>query len=347
MTLAPWLQRQLRSLLALRGHAVLLAGPAGLGQFELALALARAWLCERPNEQGACGTCPSCHAIDVRTHADLFALMPEQQAIELGWPLDPLTQERIERKEIKPSRQIRVEATRAAVAFTQVTHAREPGKVVLIHPAEALNPESANTLLKTLEEPPGRVRFVLATEAAHQLLPTIRSRCLTHAMRWPDEHEGRAWLSRVAATDYPALGEDDWAACWRAAGARPQEALNWASLGLTARLWAELPQRLAHGDWTPIADWPLARQLQVAMMLCHDAMAQAAGAAPRYFAADALPTAPPQRLGGLWRALQQARRTVEHPVQAGLWTEAWAQRMRTAFATARPSRAAAALHSRA
>jgi DNA polymerase-3 subunit delta' len=42
-------------------------------------------------------------------------------------------------------------------------------------------------LLKTLEEPPGDVRFVLASEAAHQLLPTIRSRCLSHTMRWPQE----------------------------------------------------------------------------------------------------------------------------------------------------------------
>ncbi|MDQ3272662.1 MAG: DNA polymerase III subunit delta', partial [Pseudomonadota bacterium] len=43
--LAPWLHTQLRSLLAQRGHAWLLSGPSGLGQFDLALALARAWLC--------------------------------------------------------------------------------------------------------------------------------------------------------------------------------------------------------------------------------------------------------------------------------------------------------------
>ena len=53
--LAPWLQTQLETLLAQRGHAWLLGGPSGLGQFDLALALARAWLCEQPTAQGACG----------------------------------------------------------------------------------------------------------------------------------------------------------------------------------------------------------------------------------------------------------------------------------------------------
>ena len=57
--LAPWLQTQLEGLLAQRGHAWLLSGPSGLGQFELALALARAWLCETPTPQGACGHCGS------------------------------------------------------------------------------------------------------------------------------------------------------------------------------------------------------------------------------------------------------------------------------------------------
>ena len=55
--LAPWLQTQLKSLLSQRGHAWLLSGPSGLGQFELALALAKTWLCETPTAEGACGVC--------------------------------------------------------------------------------------------------------------------------------------------------------------------------------------------------------------------------------------------------------------------------------------------------
>ena len=96
--LPPWLQRQLASLRQQRSHALLLSGPPGLGQYELALELARVWLCERPSDQGACGACSGCHAIEVRTHPDLFVLLPEVLAIELGWPLDPKTQDKIDKK---------------------------------------------------------------------------------------------------------------------------------------------------------------------------------------------------------------------------------------------------------
>src|SRR5450756_1047133 len=52
----------------------------------------------------------------------------------------------------------------------------------------------ANALLKTLEEPPGDMKFVLASEAAHRLLPTIRSRCLWHSMTWPCAQDALTWL---------------------------------------------------------------------------------------------------------------------------------------------------------
>ncbi|MFZ3128918.1 MAG: DNA polymerase III subunit delta', partial [Rhodoferax sp.] len=54
---SPWIAEQTRQLLAQRGHAWLLHGPSGLGQYALAMELARAWLCEQPGSQGACGTC--------------------------------------------------------------------------------------------------------------------------------------------------------------------------------------------------------------------------------------------------------------------------------------------------
>ncbi|MBK5206584.1 MAG: DNA polymerase III subunit delta', partial [Polaromonas sp.] len=172
--LAPWLQTQLESLLAQRGHAWLLSGPSGLGQFELALALARAWLCEQPSAQGACGHCGGCHAVDVHTHADLCTLLPETLSLGLGWPLDEKTQDELDSKKRKPSKEIKVDAAREAVTFTQFTRSRGSTKVVLVFPAERMNNVTANTLLKTLEEPPGAVKFILASEAAHQLLPTIR-----------------------------------------------------------------------------------------------------------------------------------------------------------------------------
>ena len=124
---APWIAAQTESLLAQRGHAWLLQGPSGLGQYPLALALVRAWLCEQPTAQGACGRCGSCHAIEVRTHADLCVLMPETEMLALGWPLSEKAQAEVDDKKRKPSKEIRVDAMRDAVEFSQRTSARGRG----------------------------------------------------------------------------------------------------------------------------------------------------------------------------------------------------------------------------
>jgi DNA polymerase-3 subunit delta' len=332
--LAPWLQRQLQAALGQRGHALLLAGPSGLGQYDLALALARAWLCEQPSTQGACGICGSCHAIDVRTHADLRVLLPETLSLALGWPLDEATQKKLDDKERKPSKLIRVEAARQAVSFTQFTRARSSTKVVLVYPAERMNNESANTLLKTLEEPNGVVRLVLATEAADQLLPSIRSRCQTHVMIWPEASEAVDWLLAQVNLDGKSRASADQAQVWlQAAGGRPDDALEWARSGLDAQIWHGLPQALARGDWALLALWPAARQLAVLQKLCHDLMAQASGAAPRYFPASQLPPAPSWTALAQWsKELLDAARSVEHPFNPGLMQEAWAARTRQVLA---------------
>ena len=82
----------------------------------------------------------------------------------------------------QPSKEIKVEAVRGAVAFAQTTPAREAGKVVVLHPAERMNGIAANALLKTLEEPAGSARFILSCSAPEALLPTIRSRCQAFAL---------------------------------------------------------------------------------------------------------------------------------------------------------------------
>lgn len=325
--LPPWLARQLQTLLDQRGHALLLAGPSGLGQYELALALARAWLCEQPTAAGACGQCTSCHAVDVRTHADLLVLLPEQLALDLDWPLDDRTRDKIEKKEVKASKWIRVEAARAVVDFGQTTRSRGATKVVLVYPADRLNTESANTLLKTLEEPAGDLRFVLATESAQSLLPTIRSRCQAHALQWPSDAEALAWLrAQVPGCD------DASARVWlRAAGGRPADALNWAQLRLTAAQWAQLPKAVAAGDGSAMAGWSPAQQLDMLQKVCHDMMAVAAGAGPRFFDLAHVPPKPAMAALQAWsKDLLAAARTVEHPFSAGLLLEAWMARARTA-----------------
>ncbi len=324
----PWIGRQLAQLLPQRGHALLLTGPSGLGQYELALALARAWLCDQPTPLGACGHCVSCHGVDVRAHAELLVLLPDVLAMALEWPMDGKTREKIEKKEIKPSKWIRVEAARGVVEFAQTTRSRGSTKVVLVYPADRLNVESANTLLKTLEEPAGDLRFVLATESEHSLPATIRSRCQTHAMQWPPTAEAQAWLSQQA----PGNGADTVRTWLRAAGGRPSDALALAQLGLTAGQWAQLPSALAQGDGGVLAAWAPAQQLDVFQKLCHDLMALASGGSPRFFDVANLPAAEGRPTMGVlqaWsRELMQAARTVEHPFNAGLALEAWVARAR-------------------
>lgn len=321
----PWLQKQRERLLAQRGHAWLLQGPSGLGQYALGLSLAQAWLCEQPSAQGACGVCESCHLIGSRSHPDLVVLMPETEMLARGWPLSEAAQKEVDDKKRKPSKEIRVEAMRDMVAFAQRTSARGRGTAVLVYPAERMNTVTANALLKTLEEPAGDTRFVLASESAHQLLPTIRSRCQTHAMAWPSDGEAIAWLQTGAReAGLKEVGEAEARAWLQAAGGRPEDALVWAQTGLTATRWSQLPQALARGDWTLVSDWTASQQLVMLQKLCHDLMSVAAGAAPRFFPADSLPPAPRWAVLARWsKALTEAARTVEHPYNAGLMQEAW------------------------
>ena len=350
-SLAPWLQTQLESLLTQRGHAWLLNGPSGLGQFELAMALARTWLCENPTPAGACGVCGSCHAVDVHTHADLCMLMPETLSLELGWPLDEKTQDDLDSKKRKPSKEIKVDAAREAVSFTQFTRSRGTTKVVLVFPAERMNGITANTLLKTLEEPPGAVKFILATEAAHQLLPTIRSRCLGHTMHWPGFDEALAWLqneSRRVAGDgndkkaFKAPSAGELKTLLTAAGGRPADALAWvlgSQASQLAQSWQALPKAMARGDATALADWAPAQAVDALQKLCHDVWAVKTGAQPRFFSLEDLASVAGSTHGktGMYalaswsKELATTARTVEHPYNPGLMLESLANRARLAL----------------
>ena len=314
MSVPPWLASQRTQLLAQRGHAWLLHGPSGLGQFTLAMELARAWLCEAPGAEGACGQCPSCHAIGVHAHADLAVLMPETDMLARGWPLPEKAQADIDDKKRKPSREIRVDAMRDAVEFAQRTSARGRGKVVVVYPAEQMNAITANALLKTLEEPAGDTRFVLATEAAHALLPTIRSRCMAHA---PPKEQVLQWLAQQGVAAEVA------AVLLRAAGGRPDDALNFAKAGASPAAWAAFPKAMQRGDVRAVEGWNPGEAIAALQKLCHDLQVVSAGAAPRYFETADLPPPPGLAVLARWsKELAQATRTADHPFVVPLMLEA-------------------------
>ena len=328
--LPPWIEQQAIALLQQRGHAWLLQGPSGLGQHALGMTLVQAWLCEQPLPNGlACNQCPSCHAVDARTHADLHVLMPEVQALEQGWPLDEKAQKEISDKKRKPSKEIRIEAMRAAIEFAQRTSSRNLGKAVLIYPAERMNAVTANALLKTLEEPAGDTRFVLASEAAHLLLPTIRSRCLLHTMHWPAPDAALAWLHTQG------LQPEDAHILLTAAGGRPQDAVDLAQLGINGKLWKALPRAALAEQGTAFASFSPTQTLAVLQKICHDLLAVKAGGQPRFFTTDDLPRAQNLQswttLTAWGKELARAARTAEHPYMPGLFLEdllAQAARMR-------------------
>jgi DNA polymerase III subunit delta' len=320
--LAPWLAAQRDALLAQRGHAWLLHGPSGLGQYELALSLAQAWLCEAPGKQpldAACGQCPSCHMIATRAHTDLVVLMPETLMIEHGWPLSEKAQKEIDDKSRKPSREIRVDAMRDTIEFAQLTSGRGRSKAVLVYPAERMNIATANALLKTLEEPTGDVKFALASEAAHQLLPTIRSRCQSFALRWPSNDEALAWLRAqdgAAKLDDAALRT-----LLAAAGGRPLDATHLLATGASIR-WAKLPKALVQGAQVAADDWSPKTLLDALQKLCHDLWAVKLGAQPRFFSAPDLPKPPPARALSVWsEQLKTLARSIEHTWKAELLME--------------------------
>ncbi len=319
---APWIERQAVQILQARSHhAWLLQGPSGLGQIDLAFVLAASWLCESAQASSplACGHCASCNAIRARAHPDLRVLLPELMLIDRDWPLSDKAQTEIDQKKRKPSREIRVDAMRDAIEFTQRTSARGRGLVVVVAPAERMNAITANALLKTLEEPPGNTRFVLASDAPHALLPTVRSRCRSHAMQWPAQDESEAWLG-----GHPQWPGGDPAVWMRAAGGRPGDALELATAGAKLE-WKALPRSIAAGNaMLPLGQLPAALLVSILQKVCHDLLARAVGAAPRFFEAADLPSTRPPLLALVrWaQALEREARTAEHPYLAALTVEA-------------------------
>jgi len=169
-------------------HALLLHGRAGIGKYDFSRIFSQALLCSNRRSQGnACGECSSCNWFNDNNHPDFRLLSPEQEAeSDDEVPVS---------KKIKKKTQISVAQIRELSGFLSLTSHRSSGlRIVLIHPAEALNLASANALLKMLEEPAEGVVFILVSHQLQRLLPTIISRCQKISMPIPNESQALAWL---------------------------------------------------------------------------------------------------------------------------------------------------------
>ncbi|MDS4027679.1 MAG: DNA polymerase III subunit delta' [Candidatus Contendobacter sp.] len=179
-----WWRLQQRRVAGRLPHALLLAGPAGLGKGLFARRLARAGLCDHPDTEGeACGQCRSCRLFRAGSHPDYNVVQPAEDG-----------------------KVIKVDQIRELCAFLGYTTQYGGYKIALLEPADRLNVHAANCLLKTLEEPPGNCLLLLVTAQPARLPATVRSRCQKLGFEPPAPAVAIPWLAaRVADGLEPAV----------------------------------------------------------------------------------------------------------------------------------------------
>ena len=154
-------------------HALLLSGAEGSGMGQFALEFSRYLLCESPAHAAACEQCRSCVLFDAGNHPDIRLINPEDN-----------------------SSQIKVDAIRDLIAYLQLSNQYGKRKIAVIEPAEGMNRHSANSLLKTLEEPTSSTLLILVSYQPARLPVTVRSRCQITSFNQIDRQLASEWLRK-------------------------------------------------------------------------------------------------------------------------------------------------------
>lgn len=184
-------------------HGLLINGQAGIGKREFSVALCQYLLCAEVSEEdnSPCGQCQNCRLFTAASHPDFHVLTSELEAAEGRLPLLADYSKRYldskeREKKTKYSRIISVDQVRELIErFSTRAHIAAT-KVALILPADCMNINAANALLKLLEEPPPDSVFILVTANPSRLPATIRSRCMWHTLTAPDQENALALLAQ-------------------------------------------------------------------------------------------------------------------------------------------------------
>ena len=171
-----WLDSQLEHYAQLRRqsrmpHALLVTGLPGVGKSAFADRLAALLVCEQAAGSDACGHCSACHLFAAGTHPDLFRVSPEED-----------------------SSVIKIDQVRRLGEGLALSHHGAGYKVAVLEPADTLNINAANSLLKTLEEPADKTVLILVSAQPGRLPATIRSRCRQLGIGAPPEADALKWL---------------------------------------------------------------------------------------------------------------------------------------------------------
>ncbi len=185
-------------------HGLMVTGADGIGKREFCLALAKFLLCDNKELKvsgGDCGRCQNCELFDAGTHPDFHLLTSETENIQTRIPLVSAYSDRYQNvqargKKTKPGKIIPIDQIRLLIErFSTQPHISQH-KVVLVMPADAMNTNASNALLKLLEEPPENSTLILMTSSPGFLPATIRSRCMLVNLPTPRRESALEWLSQ-------------------------------------------------------------------------------------------------------------------------------------------------------
>jgi DNA polymerase-3 subunit delta' len=232
-----------------------------------------------------------------------------------------------------PSKEIKIEQVRALLEFCTVGAHRGGRRVVLLFPAEAMNAAASNALLKTLEEPPEGVAFIIVTSRIERLLPTILSRCRQWPLPVPLAPPALAWLREQGVKDaVGALAE---------AGGAPLAALS--QMGEAAERQFIFGQLAAGARCDAYACGETLQKVAVPVVIgwlqrwIYDLLSSRIGGVVRYYPnlsaelARCAAAADPVDLARMSSELARQRATENHPLSARLLFESLFVRYRDLF----------------
>jgi len=200
-TLHPWNEAKAAAFLRDRQrlpHALLFAGQKGMGKNAFATWLAQLLLCAKPSVDGnPCGHCQGCRLFTAGSHPDLHVVQPEavyksSDTLIAQYALRYPPAEKS--KDSKDSTVIRIDQIRSLIVDAQTRPQIGTCTVMLLSPADSMNVNAANSLLKLLEEPPPDSYLILVADRPARLPATIRSRCAHMEFRIPPAQDALAWL---------------------------------------------------------------------------------------------------------------------------------------------------------